>query len=82
MAEQRSLAVPDTRSNQSRPLNTMERMVLCCFLQQDIDALLGIFESKDALIAVIGPPPPEVKEVLDVEISKAIKTIFKDAVRA
>ena len=82
MAQQRSPPVPDTRSNQNRPLNTMERMVLCCFLQQDIGALLDICESKEALTARIGPPPPEIKEALDHQISKVIETIFKDAVRA
>lgn len=74
--------MPDTRSNQNRPLNTMERMVLCCVLQQDIDALLDICDSKAALTAMIGPPPPEIKAALDDQIYKVIETIFKDAVPA
>ena len=63
------------------PLNTMERMVLCCAIQQDIDALLTIFETVEAMTVVMGDPPSEIREAFEAQISKEINHIFRHAVQ-
>ena len=70
------------RPSRIRPLNTLERLALCYVLNQNIDELLDIYYSRDVLTATIGPPPPEIKAALDIQISSFIETIFSEAAQA
>lgn len=74
--------MPASSPSADRPLNTMERMVLCCTIQQDIDTLLTIFETVDAITMLVGEPPSDIRKALDAQISEGIEHIFRHAVQA
>ena len=63
-------------------MNTMERMVLCAAIQQDIGTLLDILDAVDLMTATYGEPPEDVRAILDAQLSVGIDNIFRHAVQA
>ena len=65
-----------------RELNTMERMVLCSALQQDMATLIQILDSVKLITEIAGPPPEHIKVEIQAQVSEGMRYIFEHAAQA
>lgn len=61
---------------------TMERMVMCAVMQEDIGTLLDVFTVIEKITLLAGPPPEHIRQGLDDQIHVLNQIIFKDAAQA
>ena len=63
-------------------MTTIERMVLCAVMQEDIGEFLEVFAVIEKLTALAGPPPEFIRQGLDNQIRGLNLVIFKGAAQA